>query len=70
MGFSCSPYDYYFQTRVVDRGMVNPVIILVFIVGTIGLTHIHILSWIVGKCIFHNPTEVICQPTVCHTSIW
>ena len=69
LGLSRSESDNYYQNGAGSRGMANPVIILVSQVGMNGVLHVYILSWIVGTCLFHDTTEVICQHTGFHPSL-
>ena len=41
--------------------MVNTALFLNFYVGNYGTLHVHILTWIVGTCLCHNPNLVIFQ---------
>ena len=48
----------------------STVIALVSRVVINGVMHIHIIAWVLGKCLLHNPIEVICQYTVFPYSLW
>ena len=62
--------DCSFRKRVVPRGILSPVVVLVFCVGNYVVLRVHILTLKVGPFIFHSTTLVLSQCTTYLPSLW